>query len=455
MVQKMKLAYIGGGSTAWAWKLMSDLACDETISGEVLLYDIDMEAAKRNEKIGNLSGKGRFVYKAVPTLPEALKGADFVIISILPGGLDCMESDVHYPEKYGIYQSVGDTTGPGGIVRAIRTIPMYVEFAQAIEKYAPNAWVINYTNPMSMCTDTLYRVFPKIKAFGCCHEVFGTQRLLASMLKEVKGLENVQRNEIKVNVKGINHFTWIDSAFYKDIDLLPLYEQFAVKHYEGIDNNDFDEDDSCRMYSFKHRIKFDLFLRYHKIAAAGDRHLAEFCPGQWYLDNPDVVKQWGFGLTTVPARREEYQERYENAMAVINGTREFHPEESGEEGVHQMKALMGMGDLVTNVNLPNQGQVSDLPLGRIVETNAHFTSGKITPVIAGELGGVPHAMTIRVSDNFDQVVTSCLKDDLSGCLSAFQNDQLVTRISHGQAEEMFMAMLKNTEAYLGSYKKIW
>ena len=127
-----------------------------------------------------------------------------------------MESDVHAPEKYGIYQSVGDTAGPGGIVRALRTIPMFEEFAVAIEKYCPEAWVINYTNPMTVCVDTLYKVFPKIKAFGCCHEVFGTQTLLQTALEEARGIEGIKREEIKVNVVAVNHFTWLTSAQYKN-----------------------------------------------------------------------------------------------------------------------------------------------------------------------------------------------------------------------------------------------
>ena len=98
-----------------------------------------------------------------------------------------MESDVHAPEEYGIYQSVGDTTGPGGVVRAMRTLPMFEEIAENIKKFSPDAWVINYTNPMTVITRTLYKVFPKIKAFGCCHEVFGTQKLLAYMLKTEYG----------------------------------------------------------------------------------------------------------------------------------------------------------------------------------------------------------------------------------------------------------------------------
>ena len=449
--RQMKIAYIGDGSKAWAWKLMSDLATDPDIAGEVLLYDIDFEAAQRNEKIGNGIEAQNFRYKAVQSLKDALTGADFVVISILPGTLQDMMSDVHTPEEYGIYQSVGDSTGPGGILRAMRTIPMYVEIAQAIEKYAPRAWVINYTNPMSMCTDTLYRVFPKIKAFGCCHEVFGTQKLMVSMLDEMCGYKNVSRQEIRVNVKGINHFTWIDAASYKGMDLFPLYLEFAKKHRDGIDNHDFGEDDSCRMYSFKQQVKFDLFLRYGLVAAAGDRHLAEFCPGSWYLKDPETVKSWGFGITPVSERIKEYHKRLEKSDALIQGTRKFQMDVSGEEGVAQMKAIMGLSELVTNVNMPNRGQIANIPLGRVVETNAHFSSDKVVPVIAGDLPGVPHAMTMRVSDNYDVVVTSCLKGEFEGCLRAFQNDPLVT-ISPDKAEELFFKMVNNTKKYLGQYK---
>lgn len=141
------------------------------MSGDVYLYDIDFEAAQHNEIIGNkikdVEGcKTVWNYKAVKTIGEALEGAQFVVISILPGTFDEMHSDVHTPEKYGIYQSVGDTSGPGGIVRAMRTIPMMEEIALAIKKYSPEAWVINYTNPMSVCVRTLYKAFPGIKAFG-------------------------------------------------------------------------------------------------------------------------------------------------------------------------------------------------------------------------------------------------------------------------------------------------
>mgnify|MGYP003292118258 CR=1 FL=1 len=190
--EDVKIAYIGGGSRGWAWGLMSDLATAGDMSGRVELYDIDFEAAKANETIGNKynnlpEATSKWEYKAVETIGEALTGADFVIISILPGTFDEMESDVHAPEEYGIYQSVGDTTGTGGVVRALRTLPMFEEIAENIKKYSPDAWVINYTNPMTLCVKTLYRVFPEIKAFGCCHEVFGTQDILAKMASVLFG----------------------------------------------------------------------------------------------------------------------------------------------------------------------------------------------------------------------------------------------------------------------------
>ena len=193
-IKDLRIAYIGGGSRGWAWTFMTDLALEPALNGTICLYDIDRPAAEQNEIIGNRVSKrddavGKWHYVVKNSLGEALEGCDFVVISILPGTFNEMESDVHLPERLGIYQSVGDTAGPGGIIRALRTIPMFVEIAEAIRKYAPDAWVINYTNPMAMCVKTLYNVFPEIKAYGCCHEVFGTQKILKKMFEEKQILQ--------------------------------------------------------------------------------------------------------------------------------------------------------------------------------------------------------------------------------------------------------------------------
>ena len=453
----IRIAYIGGGSRGWAWGLMSDLFSARDISGEVLLYDIDADAAKNNETIGNmysaLEGAGSsWKYRAVKTPAEALTGADFVIISILPGTFDEMESDVHEPEKYGIYQSVGDTTGPGGIVRAMRTVPMFEEIAENIKKYAPSAWVINYTNPMTLCVRTLYRVFPQIKAFGCCHEVFGTQKFLAYIAKERFGLdEDVPRGDIKISVLGVNHFTWITKASWRGKDLFPIYREYCEANPEGRpDKNPVDNNWMNNFFASNEKLKIDLFRRYGVIAAAGDRHLAEFCEGKWYLESPGRVEEMHFGLTPVSWRKGDLASRIQKGREYLSGERPLKIRITGEDGVNQIRSLVGLNDFVTNVNLPNVGQVSDLPLGAVVETNARFCSDTVLPVMAGGVPKQIYPLIARVCGQQEALNEAIAARDLNAVFNVFANDPLVT-CSLADAKKLFGTMCLNTKKYLSSF----
>ncbi len=143
--RELNIAYIGGGSRGWAWGFMMDLAMDDAMCGTVRLYDIDRSAAERNRIIGSKisahpDAVSRWEYEVSDSLKDALTDADFIVISILPGTFEEMRSDVHLPERVGVYQPVGDTVGAGGFMRAMRTIPMYVTIAEAIHDYAPDAW---------------------------------------------------------------------------------------------------------------------------------------------------------------------------------------------------------------------------------------------------------------------------------------------------------------------------
>ena len=451
--EEVKIAYVGGGSRGWAWGLMSDLATAEDMSGEVCLYDIDYEAAKNNEIIGNKfnsveGAKAKWSYKATKTIGEALTGAQFVVISILPGTFDEMESDVHTPEKYGIYQPVGDSTGPGGIVRALRTMPMMQEIALAVKEFCPDAWVINYTNPMSLCVKALYDAFPEIKAFGCCHEVFGTQKVICDAIEEICGVRPANRSEVHVNVIGVNHFTWLNEAKYRNIDVMPVYAEYAEKHKDGVGEKDANW--LNRFFNCQQMVKFDLFRRYGVIAAAGDRHLAEFCPGDWYLQNPEQVEAWGYGLTPVSWRKENLKERLERSERLRSGEEELKIDNTGEEGVLQMRAILGLSDLVTNVNLPNRGQIPNLPLGAIVETNAAFTADSVKPVFAGAIPTGVHALVSRIVDNQMLVAEAVRTKKLEPAFRAFVNDPL-TRINAADAKKLFDEMIENTKKYLTMY----
>ena len=448
--EDVTIAYIGGGSRGWAWTFMTDLALEKNMSGTIRLYDIDKQAAKNNEIIGNkVSARedavGKWNYVVSDTIGEALTDADFVVISIMPKTFDEMEIDVHMPERLGIYQSVGDTAGPGGITRAMRTIPIFAGFAEAIKQYAPDAWVINYTNPMTLCIKTLYHVFPEIKAFGCCHEVFGTQKVLASIAKEALGVEEIPREEIAVNVLGINHFTWFDYASYKGVDLFPIYKDYIDKHFEeGF--NEPDNNWANSTFACAHRVKMDLFLKYGLIAAAGDRHLAEFMPGDTYLKDPETVESWKFGLTTVEWRKNDLKNRLERSVRLVSGEEEIELKPTGEEGIELMKALCGLRRMVSNVNIPNtDGQIANLPRTAVVETNALFERGVIRPIQAGEVPEQVKTLLMPHIENHERVLKAALTVDKGLVKEAFLADPLVAgRVSEEEVEKLVEDMLQAT-----------
>lgn len=454
-VSDVQIAYIGGGSRGWAWTFMTDLALEPNMSGTIRLYDLNENAAKANETIGNHltereEAVGKWKYETYTDIEQALTGVDFIVISILPGTFDEMAVDVHMPERLGIYQSVGDTAGPGGIMRALRTIPMFIKIAEDIKKYAPSAWVINYTNPMSLCVKTLYHTFPEIKAFGCCHEVFGTQKVLKAIAEEKLHLENVDRRDIHVNVLGINHFTWFDYAAYKGVDLFPVYREYIEEHYEG-GYNEPDKNWANSAFNCAHRVKFDLFKRYGLIAAAGDRHLAEFMPGDEYLNDPETVKSWKFGLTTVDWRKNDLKERLEKSNRLLNGEEEVELKPTGEEGILLIKALCGLERVVSNVNIPNTAlQIPNLPASAVVETNAVFERDAIRPVAAGKIPENVKALIMPHVENHETTLKAALTCDKELVVQAFLNDPLVKgkKCVEEQVRELAEDMIQGTLKYL-------
>ena len=454
-VKDIKIAYIGGGSRGWAWGLMSDLVACDDMSGVVSLYDIDREAAEHNKIIGEKyneaeGARSHWDYEVADTLESALQDANFVVISILPGTFEEMASDVHLPEKYGIYQAVGDTVGVGGIVRALRTIPMIEKIGRVVKEVCPDAWVINYTNPMTMCVKTLYRVFPQIKAFGCCHEVFGTQSLLIKILNKYYGLENINREDIKVNVLGVNHFTWLTSAYYQDIDLFETYKKFVEEYYETGYCENFDENWLNSCWRKAERVKMDLFKRYGYIAAAGDRHLAEFCPANWYLHDKACVDFWKFALTSVDWRKKDLQERLECSEKYRTGKEPVKLRSTGEDGVNQIRALLGLHEMTTNVNLPNIGQIPNLPLGVVVETNASFRTNEVRPLIAGDIPTEIYSLVARIVGEQEALDKAAATRDLEKAFAVFAADPQM-KLSLGKARELFDKMIDNTKEYLTEY----
>jgi len=447
---ELKIAYIGGGSRGWARKLMLDLALCPQLSGQVLLYDIDRESACLNEQLGNWLRDqpgvvSRWQYQVAESLPEALHGADFVVVSIQPGSLEVMQAEIAIAEEFGLFYPVGDSSGVVGLVRGLRSATIFAGFAEAIATYCPDAWVINYTNPLSICTWTLTYVEPRLKVFGCCHEVFSTQRMLARVAGEILGVEAPSRSEIQVNTLGINHFTWVDRASWQGHDLLTLLREYVarpgiLRPYTRQEVEGWNDWFHC-----EDQVKFTLFLRFGILAAAGDRHLVEFLPG--FINSPDTLFKWGIIRTPASWRIQRWKSAPQATQDLMEGRTPLVLESSGEEGVGILKALLGLGDLITNVNMENNGQISNLPSRCVVETNAHFSRDQVRPLNAGAL---PAGLTSLVGQhvaNQELIIEAALDRNKDLAFQAVFNDPS-SHLALDASWEMFNRLLEASHAYL-------
>lgn len=448
-VDGLKVCYIGGGSTGWAHILMSDLAVCKQLGGEVRLYDVVHDHARLNARYGNKlfklkQAKSKWTWRAVEKLGDALEGADFVFLSITPGQLESFAEEMDIAARHGIVMPVGDTVGPTGLMRGLRSARIYAGLARAIAEVAPDAWVINYTNPMTICTRTLYRVFPDIKAFGCCHEVFGTQRLLGNLVQTYWDEKKVDRDEIEVDVTGINHFTWVTRATWRGRDLRPLWDREFEENPALKPRYTYD-DVKDEYFMGKNCVKFALADRYGPMAAAGDRHLMEFVPG--FTTSADEVYRWGVNLTPVREFRIKRRgERIAENKARVAGKQPIKISRSREEGVRQMMAILGLGDLTTNVNLPNRGQVAGLPMDAVVETNALFGRDRVVPLATGALPESLHGLITQHVSNQEAIVEAALEQDEDRVIAAIHNDP-ATPLPLDQTATMVREMIKATRPW--------
>ena len=194
-------------------------------------------------------------------------------------------------------------------------------------------------------------------------------------------------------------------------------------------------------FECSHRVKFDLFRKYGKIAAAGDRHLAEFMP-PWYLKNPETARRWGFTLTPVSWRKDDLKARLARRERLLSGAEAPDFRGSGEEGHLMLGALLGLGDMTTNVNIPNRGQIPNLPEGAIVETNALFRRDAILPVYAGAMDGNIQALTARHVLNQKNTLEAALTCDRQLALTTFLNDPQLGGVDYADGEALFDRMIR-------------
>ncbi|MBO8470018.1 MAG: alpha-galactosidase [Spirochaetes bacterium] len=439
-MENTRICIIGGGSRQWAIRFLMDLSLQDKIGAHVALYDIDRKAAENNkevaERIFRINGKSHLSVSVASTLDEGLKGVDFIIIAIEPGCIDIRQYDLGLPEEYGIYQSVGDTTGPGGLMRAWRALPLFFDFARAIEKNAPNAWVINYTNPMTLCTAALYKAYPGIKALGCCHEVFGTENFIASIIAKKEEIETPDRRDVMVDVSGLNHFTFVTKALYKGVDYIPYLKEMVKdpSTFPDLTEKAKKRVADGKWFESDHLVALSFLRDFGTLGAAGDRHLAEFVP--FFLNSNEEAWRYGFIRTPFSYRVEEDKRK----KSKVYTDEELVAAPSDEEGVDILLSLFGERTLKTNVNMPNRGQVRYLKEGHIVESNGYISADSIVPIVSTDPSLAVQSMVKRVETEQDLALEAIWNNDMDLLFQAFISDPLVN-INVDKAHELFTRMI--------------
>ncbi|MFA7560211.1 MAG: alpha-galactosidase [Sphaerochaeta sp.] len=440
-MKSTRICIIGGGGRLWPIQFMKDLTLRAGTNGHLVLHDIDHEAAVNNVEVAKRifaanNRSGSFTVSAEDDLATALRGADIVVISIEPGKSEARWADLVLPEEYGILQSVGDTTGPGGIIRARRALPLFFEFGRQIAKACPGAWVINYTNPLTLCTAALYKAFPTINALGCCHEVFHTQNYLAQRASKALSIDVPDRRAISLDLTGVNHFTFVTAASYNGVDLLaPLKtEVMDEATFPNLTDVALQRIKDEAWFTCDQKIALAFLKEFGALGAAGDRHLAEFVP--YFLDRDETLHSYGVVRTPYEWRVRQAAEK----RAKTFSDEELIAQKSDEEGVDIMAALLGEGVMITNVNVPNVGQVPYLPLGHIVETNAVIDHGRITPIVGSVPSLALQNLIRRVSEVQELTLAGMWEGDEELLFQAFLLDPL-NDLSLKDSRDLFRRMI--------------
>ena len=387
----IKIAMIGAGSIGFTRGLLRDiLTVPEFADTEFRFMDIsaqnlEMVAALCRKMITENGLPARIV--TTTNQREAIAGADYVICTARVGGLEAFAHDIEIPLKYGVDQCVGDTLGPGGIFYTQRTIPVLLDIAADMRAVAPNALLLNYSNPMAMNMWAVRRA-GGVRAIGLCHGVQGGHWLIAEAL-------GLPREEVDYVCAGINHQTWYIQVSHKGRDMLPFILEAIQK------NPNFARDERCRI---------DVMKRFGYFSTESNGHLSEYLP--WYRKRPAEIERWISDTTWINGRtagylndcrksRHEYEQHYNEWLA--QPAEKITPEKRGHE--HASYILEGLETGRTyrgHFNVGNTGLITNLPADCTVELPCYVDANGISPAWNGALP-LACAAACRVSVNVQEM----------------------------------------------------
>lgn len=370
-----KITFMGAGSTVFARNVLGDCMCSPVLcESEIALYDIDGERLKDSEIILNAinqnvnGGKAKIkCYLGVENRKEALRGADFVVDAIQVGLYDpCTIIDFEVPKKYGLRQTIADTLGIGGIMRGLRTIPVLKGFAEDMEEVCPNAWFLNYTNPMAILSGYMQR-YTNVKTVGLCHSV---QVCSQDLLKGL-GMEDKLEGR-KEKIAGINHMAWLLELYDKDgNDLYPEIRKRALHRLETEKFNDMVR------YEYIHRLGY--------YCTESSEHNAEYNP--FFIKNqyPELIEKYNIPLDEYPRRCINQIKNWKEERDSILADGKITHERSREYASYIMEAITTGNPYKIGGNVLNTGLIDNLPADACVEVSCLVDNMGVHPTHVGRL----------------------------------------------------------------------
>lgn len=440
-----KIIIIGGGSYTWGPTFMRDIFATSELAGSTLvLQDIVQERVDLVYTLGQKMIQDfnlNFRLEKTLSLEDALQGTDFVILTITTGRLESMRPDLEIPAKYGIKQSVGDTTGPGGLARALRNIPVVAEIGRKVMEICPNALFLNYTNPMTVLTRTL--AMQGVKVVGLCHEWIGVREKLALIF-------NTKPENITARMAGVNHLIWVTDLYADGKRVWGELPAITDKILSG--EIKVDEEDTS-VFTDHAKVKSTLFQLYGALPAAGDRHVAEFFP---HFINE--FTNWGanYDLKLTGIEDREGLEAFAKMMieSVLNGETELAPfmADISTEAANKIIRAVTCGETYIGImNLPNAGQVSNVARNAVVETYGTIDSTGAHAATYGDVpAGVQNVLQKHIS-NQEMTVQAALTGDRNLALQILLNDPLSSRLTIAQASQLLNEMLEANKQYLPKF----
>jgi alpha-galactosidase len=436
-----KIAFIGAGSLGFTRKLVRDLLTFPLLQDATLsLMDIDAERLEfAQSSVQRIVDLGRYPAKVEATMEraEALQDADIVLVTILANGVDVWRHDIEIPKKYGVDTNIGDTRGPSGIFRALRTIPVMLDIARDMERYCPDATMLNYTNPMVMLCRAMQRE-TSIKLTGLCHSVQGTAEMLAGWI-------GAPMSEITYTCAGINHMAWYLKYEWNKQDAYPLIRR-AITERPEVYNEEL--------------VRNEMFLNLDYYVTESSGHNSEY--NWWFRKRPDLIERycthgtgWNPGeYAYVINRYLEREEQWrDDAKQWLASETPISLERGHEYAAYIINALQGGEPFEFNGNVANTGLITNLPPDACVEVPVWASRKGLSPVYVGALPPSCAVLTNLTSSIEEMAVEGALTGDPRLVFQAIAHDPLTAAVlSLAEIREMVNEMFQHNRDYLPQFK---